>query len=246
MYKQIALTVGLALALIATFIIGSQFSGTGIAQQTVNPTNEPNRTISITGEGTISATPDALSANISVVSIERTLNEAIADNNIKMEAVIAALKALGIESKEIQTTQFNVNVEREKWDGPVTGYRVWNQVHVTTTDLDSAGTILDSAIAAGANDVNGVQFIISDREELEREARLAAIADAMSKAEEMVNAAGAQLGNVLTISSYSPNRGYQPYEINYRAMESDAAPAVPLESGELDLRVSVQLTFAIN
>ncbi|OGF52887.1 MAG: hypothetical protein A2Z21_04325 [Candidatus Fraserbacteria bacterium RBG_16_55_9] len=246
MLKQATISAGIALAVLAIFLLGDQVLGPAASSALAkkSPDTAFQRTISVMGEGKITAKPDSVQAEIGVTSLRNTLKEAIAENNEKMAAVIAALKGLGIAEKDIQTVRFNVDLERADYNGPITGYRVSNQLHVTIRDLNRAGEILDRVIEAGANDVSGVRFAVSDVGELEKQARLTAIADAMSKAREMVEAVGAKLGSVLTITtaSYSP----PAYERSLVFMASSDAKSVPLEPGELQLYTSVQVVFAID
>lgn len=253
MYKQAAFSVGLTLALVAMFFFGTQLSSIGTAQEP-SSNRDYQRTISITGEALITERPDALSANISVVSLEAALADALADNSSKMTAVIEALKALGIEEKDIQTTGFSVYVQRAPKDKenpnvipPIIGYHVANSITVTIRDLESAGDALDQAIQAGANSVDGIHFVLSNLDELREQAKVDAVADAMAKAQEMVAAAGAGLGPVLTIGSgsYRSPAEYD-YSRNWAMEAANFTMSVPIEGGELEYRVSVQVTFAIN
>ncbi len=243
--KQIALVVASTLAVLMVFMLGTQFPGIGTAQSNGPSTNVDesyDRTITVTGEGVVVTKPDALTADIGVVSIQKSLEEALAENSTKMTAVIEALKALGVLEKDIQTSQFNVGIERQDYNGPIIGYRVTNTIHVAIRALDRAGQILDQAVKSGANDIYGVRFTISEQDDLASQARKAAVADAKLKAEELVEAAGSKLGKVLSISIYSAPVFYNDSRL-FAAKE--AAPSVPLETGELDMTVSVQVTFAI-
>lgn len=244
MLKQATISAGITLVVLAAFLLGAQVLGPAAPSALTKRSSDNafQRTISVTGEGTITAKPDSVQAEIGVTSLRNTLKEAIAENNEKMAAVIAALKDLGIADKDIQTVRFNVELERANYNGPITGYRVSNQLHVTIRGLNRAGEILDRAIEAGANDVSGIHFATSNVEELEKQARLAAITDAMSKAREMVEAAGAKLGSVLTITTASYN---PPVYERSLFMASADVRSVPIEPGESQLRVSVQVVFGI-
>ena len=241
MFKQVTLSTGITLAVLAIFLLGAQVMGPGATSSMKTLDSSFQRTITVTGDGAFTANPDSVEADIGVTSLRDTLQEAIAENNQKMAAAIAALKELGIAEKDIQTVRFDVELERAIYNGPITGYRVSNQLHITIRDLTRAGEVLDRAIEAGANDVSQIHFAANDVAELEKEARQRAIADAMSKAREMVEVTGAKLGSVLTINTLSYN---PPLVARYAVMSADAK-SVPLEPGELQLKVSVQVVFAI-
>jgi len=239
--KQIILVSSMAIALIIAFAAGSMLQPTGIAQ-TSSTTDNVQRTISLSGTGIVTTSPDALTATIGVTSLELSLAEALADNNQKMTAIIDLLKSLGIADEDIQTSNFNVSVERENFNGPITGYRVSNAVSVLIRDLDAAGSILDQAVGAGANEIYGIGFTVSERGELESQARAAAVADALSKAQELVDAAGVQLGEVLTINAFGGSgTTNEAREFDFAASES----SVPLQGGQIQVRIDVEVTLAI-
>lgn len=245
MMKQIVVAAGSALAALLIFLVGALVLGPVAARPVLseNPDSTFQRTITVTGEGVVTAKPDSLQAEISVVTLEKNLQEALTENNRKMAAVVAALKELGIADKDIQTARFNVDPEQAPYNGPIIRYRVSNSVQVTIRDLARAGELLDRAIEAGANDIYGVWFSISDPEQPEKQARLQAVEDAMIKARELVETAGAKLGAVLTITtdSYSPR--YYGLERMTLPMATDVA--VPIEAGELQVKVTMQVVFEI-
>src|SRR5204862_1533130 len=126
----------------------------------------------------------------------RTAEAALASNTSDMNAVLAAVKAAGVAEKDVGTSGFYVNPiyppERDQNpDQPskVIGYRVGNDLRVTIRDFAKAGAVLDKVIAAGANQVNGISFELSDRAGPADEALKAAVADAIRKAGLMAEAA---------------------------------------------------------
>jgi uncharacterized protein YggE len=246
MIKPAAVAAGTALAVLAVFLAGAQVLGPVTVQPTLDrdATNAFQRTITVSGEGTVTAKPDSLQAELGVVTVRPALPESIQENNEKMAAVIAALKELGLADKDIQTARLQIDVERAPYNGPITGYRVSNRVRITIRDLARAGEILDRSVEAGVNDLYGVWFATGDAKQLEQQARLAAVADALSKAREMVEAAGGRLGQVLTISATNE---YRPRYSDFYTLSAPVAEraAVPIEAGELELRVTVQVVFEI-
>jgi len=243
MLKQMTITAGVALAVLSIFLLGAQVLGPRSANPLIESSNADfQRTVTVTGEADINVKPDSLQAEIGVVSLREKLQEAITENNEKMAAVIAALKELGIAEKDIQTVRFDVQPERTDYNGPIVRYRVSNELHVTIRDLSRAADILDRAIQSGANDLSGIRFAASNLEQLEQQARKEAITDAMSKARQMVEAAGGKLGQVLTISTASYNPPMYDRSVLFGAAD---VKGVPVEPGELQLKVSVQVVYAI-
>src|SRR5215472_4780611 len=169
----------------------------------------PKRTITMSGKGTIRSTPDKVTVSAGVESQAPTAKDVLAKNTAAMTRVVDALKSAGIDPKDIQTTDFSVNPQYEDRDDDkkpprIVGYSVDNMVYVTMHDTSRIGAVLDQLVQAGSNSIGGVYFSVDKPEELEKEARKLAIADAKLYAE----ATGAELGPVQTISEQG---GYVPY-----------------------------------
>ena len=119
--------------------------------------------------------------------------------------VIEACKKAGVDAKDIRTTNFSIWPNQQYGpDGQPTGtrYVVDNSVFVTVRDLDNLGDLLDSAVAAGANSINSIQFDVADKTEALKKAREEAVKDAKAQAQELADAAGVKLGEIQTISFY--------------------------------------------
>ncbi len=219
--------------------LGGAYSNVRAADSTEN-----TRSITVSGAGVIGAKPDIARATFGVETLQRTLDAALAENNQRMASVIAKLKELGLAERDIQTVNFNVNVERSFNNGvpgPITGYRVSNNVRVTIRQLDKVGAIIDQAIGAGANTVSGISFGINDVKTMQTQARALAVVDAKTKATELAKAVGIELGRVLTIVE----TGVSVPQSSERAAFAPAAQSVPIEGGELSVTVSVQVIYAI-
>ena len=164
----------------------------------------PKRSISLTATGAIRTSPDKVDITTGVTSQAPTAKEALAKNSSSMTEVIAALKAEGLDPKDIQTTNFTVQpLYEERKDGRspnIVGYQVTNSVHLTVHDIGKLGQILDKVVTLGANDVNSIEFGVAEPEALKDEARKLAMRNAIANAKLYAEAAGARLGKVLTIS----------------------------------------------
>jgi uncharacterized protein len=205
--------------------------------------------LNVNGNAQVILSPDIAYITIGVHSEAKSATEAVAANNTQTQAVITAVKAQGVDAKDIQTTNFNV-YQQEKFSptGESQGifFMVDNTVYVTMRDLTKIGDILDSAIAAGANSVYGITFDVQNKEAALATGRDQAMADAKAQAEQLASAAGATLGDVQSISYYSS----APSPIYY---DNKVAPAsgvgggasVPISTGQLTLTVSVSVTYAL-
>lgn len=209
--------------------------------------------ITIDGVGEVTAKPDMAVINSGVTTQGATAREALDANTKAMADLIAALKASGIESRDIQTSGFSVNpdyVYSEERDEngyarppKVNGYQVVNTVTVAVRDLADLGAILDKSVTVGANTISGVSFSVADPSELYNEARKAAFADARAKAELYATAAGTKLDE---LESISESQGFTTPQPAMYAMRADAAAApVPVEAGELSFTINVSVQWEL-
>jgi uncharacterized protein YggE len=210
----------------------------------------PVRTMSVNGTGQVFLSPDIAYIYIGVHSEEATAAEAVTANNNETQKVIDALKKAGVEAKDIRTTNFSIWPNQQySPDGQPTGtrYVVDNSVFVTVRKLDELGDLLDSAVAAGANSINSIQFDVADKTEALKKAREEAVKDAKAQAQELADTAGLKLGEMQTISFY--DSAPVPYQDTYGKGGGGAAveqaAAVPIQPGQLALTVTVSMTYEI-
>lgn len=209
----------------------------------------PVRTLSVNGTGEAFLSPDIAYIYIGVHTEEETAAEAVEANNAQTQQVISALREAGVDAKDIRTTNFSIWPNQQySPEGQPTGtrYMVDNSVFVTVRELDGLGDLLDSAIGAGANSINSIQFDVADKDEALKNARLEAVKDAKEQAQELADAAGMSLGDIQSISFY--DSAPVPYMDSYgkgggggAAMES----AVPIQPGQLTLMVTVSMSYEI-
>jgi len=173
-----------------------------IAAASLGAAHAADRIVSVTGEASVSAAPDSAVIRIGVSTQAATAREASNANAQKMTAVLAALKDGGIAEKDIQTAWLSLQPQYEtgRPGAPrVIGFQASNQLNVKVRDIKAVANVLDRAIAAGATDVSGIEFVVSEQSKLLDQARAQAIADARRKAELYVNAAGSHVGQVISI-----------------------------------------------
>jgi uncharacterized protein YggE len=220
--------------------------GAAVAQ-TASPSSEsqPERTLTVTGNGKVFLTPDIANVSIGVHTEGTDAAEAVSTNNAQTQQVIEELKGMAVEAKDIQTTNFSI-YPRQEYDnnGNLTGitYVVDNTVYVTVRDLSKIGDLLNKVVQLGANSISGIQFDVADRVKALSDARKAAVDNARAQAEELAQAAGVQLGPVqsIAISSSTPIPLAQ-------SREALAAPAaeVPISPGQLSISVDVTVVYEI-
>jgi uncharacterized protein YggE len=202
--------------------------------------------ISVTGEATMSAPPDLAQIDGGVTSEAKTAREASDANNNAMAKVLLALKGAGIEEKDFQTSRLSLRPEsapNRGGGGPATivGYRASNRVTVKLRDVSKLANVIDAMAGAGANDIGGISFRVSNASKLLDDAREQAIADARRKAEIYAKAAGVALGAPLSIAEEN-NVAPVPYR---RMAAGMAVAATPIAQGEETLQVTVSVSWAI-
>jgi uncharacterized protein len=204
----------------------------------------PPAMISVTGEATVSVAPDLAQIDAGVATGAKTAREASEANNAAMGKVLLALKGASIDEKDFQTSRLSLQPESapNRTSGPPTivGYRASNRVTIRLRDVTKVASVIDTLVGAGANDLGGINFTVSQASKLLDEAREQAIADARRKAEIYAKAAGVTLGAPLSISE-----GGAPGPIAYRKMAPGMAASAPVAQGEETLQVTVSVAWAI-
>jgi uncharacterized protein len=224
--------------------------GTSPAGGAANPTTTPEslRTISVTGEGKVSVTPDIAVMYLSIISRDADVSKAWDDNNAKADATIAALKAQGILEKDIRS-DFNL-YQQEKTDqyGQPTGeitYVVTHTLTVTARDMSKLGDILGAAQAAGVNSVGGISYTLEDPSNAIRQVRALAVADAKERANEIAAGLGVTVGQVLSVNEYGvsmPAPVDKGYSLGYGG---GGGSSVPIQVGTWEITMSVYVVFEI-
>jgi uncharacterized protein YggE len=198
--------------------------------------------VTVTGEATVAVAPDMAAIRIGVTSQGKTAREASEANGKQMTSVLAAIKSTGVADRDVQTSRLSLQPQydpNKAGTARLTGFQVTNQVTIKIRDIDQLPTILDHTIAAGANEMSGIEFIVSEQSKLLDQARDDAIADARRKAELYAKAAGAKLGPVVSIAEEGSSAPPRPM---VQAMRAGGVPVAP---GEQMLRASVTVSYEL-
>jgi uncharacterized protein YggE len=201
--------------------------------------------ISVTGEATVSVPPDLAEIDGGFTSEAKTAREASDANNAAMGKVLLALKAASIDPKDIQTSRLSLHPQTQNTpnhSGPpsIVGYRASNHVTIRLRDVTKVAGVIDMLVGAGANDIGGINFMVSAASKLLDEAREQAFADARRKAEIYAKAAGVTLGTPLSISE-----GNASAPVSRSKMPMAPMAAAPVMQGEETLFVTVNVSWAI-
>jgi uncharacterized protein YggE len=207
------------------------------------------RTITVTGTGRVSVRPDIADLRLGVSLTETTVEAARSAAARALGDVLARLRALGIEDRDLQTSIVAVNPQydysREGKPPRLAGYTITNLVAVTVRNIDRVGEAIDAALTGGATSVDRLTFRVADPSAAEAEARAAAVADARTRAETFAAAAGVSIAGVAAI--FEPGAPL-PYPMPFAEMGKLAArdAGTPVEAGENEIAASVTIAYRID
>ena len=212
------------------------------------------RTISATGSATTSVLPDLVTVQFGVDTEAKTAQDAISANSEMMNSIVSAVQNSGISKDEISTSSFSIYpIYNDSVPDPktgvhqsvLTGYRASNTLYVKTTKLSSAGTVIDTAVAAGANRVDNVSFSLSPakQQSLQDDLLEKAVLNAKSRAEKALDPLGQKIIGVKMVS-LSEFSAPPPGPMYYGAMVSKDM-ATPIFTSNQDVTTTVNVIFLI-
>jgi uncharacterized protein len=212
----------------------------GVAQPRLGRSATPSAgtVITVTGNGTVDATPDRASFDFGVTSQAATAAEALSRNAAEARAIVDALKNAGVGSSDLQTTQVSLWPQTSSDGTRITGYQASNSVQVTAA-LGKAGALVDAAVGAGANNVDGPNLDTADKSSLYDEALKQALTDAKGKAQALAEAAGLALGPALKVLE-----GGNPAPVPLFAPAKAVGAGVSIEAGTQQIQASVTVTYS--
>lgn len=216
----------------------------------------PVSQLSVRGEAILNVSPDQVMVNLGVTSEESTAQAALSANNDNMQAMMSALKKLGLGKDEYKTQQFQVHPmwsqrprnPAPEWNAKIVGYRVTNSLQVQTQKMQLAGDIIGAAMAAGANTVNSVQFGLADPREYRAQAIKQAMENAQTDAQTLAAASGDKIKRTLSLNL--DNAVATPLRMHTERMMMRGAAAMdsgapPIEAGDVNVHASVSAVYEL-
>lgn len=205
------------------------------------------RTLSVSAEGKVVATPDIANINFSVITEAKTAKEAQSKNTDKMNAIIDYVKSIGIDKKDIKTTSYYLSPKYEYPDGRsvLTGYILTNSISIKIRDFEVVGDLIAKSVNLGINQIGDVQFSIENPDNLKAQAGSLAIENAKAKAQTLSQKAGVRLGKIITFSESEAGGYIQPYYMKSEAFGRGGAAAPQLEEGSQEIKMIASIVFEI-
>ncbi|HWB52758.1 MAG TPA: SIMPL domain-containing protein [Tepidisphaeraceae bacterium] len=209
--------------------------------------------ITVNGQGEIDVKPDQAVVRLGATAQEKDAADAQADVNKVIQKAINQIKSLGIKENEIRTDQISLrpvySPEDNRGEFPrppvkIIGYQASNVLKITIDDLNQIGPVIDAGVAAGANDIQGVDFGLTDDTAATLNALTRATQQAAAKAHAIANALNVELGPVIEVSEGGVQR-IMPMSIGRGMMAAAAAPSTPIEAGQIKINAQVTIAYRI-
>lgn len=232
----------------AAFVLVAAFAAPHAAlaqQQTQAEAAVQGTLLTISAEGKVTGRPDMATINLGVTTEAQTAQAAMAANARQAAALIAALRRAGVAERDIQTSNISVNPQqqyRENEPPVITGYQANNTVTAKIRNVDNTGRIIDAAVAAGGNTINGVFFSYQNPDEQLDAARRDAISNARHRADLYAQALNMRVVRIVAVSE---GGGYSPPVPLPMARMAAAEVATPVQVGEVDTTATINVTFEL-
>ena len=241
--------IGLAACVGAVLITIAALGPGVVAAQAQSDASTDVRTISVTGSGRTEVVPDISRISIGVTARGPDANGASRRAARRMGAVIEALVGAGVAEEDVQTTRLSLSAIRRRSEqgapSRIVGWQVRNRVTATIRDVGSTGDVVDAAIEAGATDLGNIAFRKEDPSEAEAEARMAAVTEAASIAQQLAAAAGVEIAGVHSIVEGETRDAVRVERAKaFRAFADEAGPTPVLE-GTIPISVTVFIEYEI-
>lgn len=204
--------------------------------------------LDVNAEGEVTRAPDFASIDAGVVTQADTAAVAMQDNARRMAATVAALKKAGVADRDIQTSAISLSPRYrygENQPPVITGYEASNRVTVRFRDIARAGSILDTLVTVGANQISGPNFLIDKPDAALDEARVQALQKARARADLYARAAGLRVKRIIAISEQGGYSPPQPFPQMMRAASPMEKADTHIAPGEQRVSVSVSVIFEL-
>lgn len=245
--RKIMLTLLGILLVYIIILVGSIIRNNLQKYNFIGRSDRAERTITIQGIGKVTAKPDIAVTSMGMISSAKTVSEAQQKNTTIMNKLIEKLKALGIDAKDIQTTNYNIYPQYDYLQDKgqvLRGYEVNQSVTIKIRDLTKANQVLALAGEVGTNNVSGLQFTIDDDEVYKVEARKLALDKIAEKAKTLTRLLGVKVVGVVSYNEYEGGGGLMK-SYDGLGIGGGGVPAPSIESGSADVVINASVTLEI-
>jgi uncharacterized protein YggE len=204
--------------------------------------------LTVNAEGEVEGAPDIANVNLGVTTEGQNAAAAMQANAQRMNGLVASLRRAGVAERDVQTANVSVNPQYVYGEGVpprITGYQASNTVNVRVRNLGNLGRIMDAAVSAGGNTVNGVSFALDDPEPRLNQAREEAMRKARTRADLYARAAGMRVHRIVSISEGYNVQPPWPQEIVVTGSRLASAAPTPVQPGEVRTNATVTVVFEL-
>lgn len=212
-----------------------------------NITTTKTDNFSVSGEGTVTASPDEAIINAGIQTQAATVQDAQNKINTVINDVSANIKKLGINGADIQSSNYNIQPSYDYSGGTqkITGYQASTTLNIKVKDISKINNVIDTATKNGANQISNISFDISDKTALENQARAKAVAQAKQIAQQAAQMGGFRLGKLINYSEQIGNTP-QPIPLAAKAVSvNGGGTPTNIEPGSTDIKVTVTLSYEV-
>lgn len=203
----------------------------------------------VTETGKVTVVPDVVKVTLGIEIQGQTLKQVQSAVNTKSKTLTDSLKKLGIDEKDIKTTNYSVSPEYDYQSNPyrINGYRVSTSYEIKITDFDTVNEVLTIATSTGANIIGNMSFEVNEKtkEKLTQEAREKAVTLAKNKAEGLAKASGITLGKIINVTESTGFDYPRPVMTMGKEMTADTLETANIQAGETEISVTVSLSYEI-
>ncbi|MEX2465605.1 MAG: SIMPL domain-containing protein [Gemmatimonadota bacterium] len=203
--------------------------------------------IEVNGNASVTVPVDLARVAFAVETRSVTASDAAAENALLMDAVLRAVRGGDVPGLTVETFGYTLRPEYsfdESRVRTIEGYTALNNVRATTTDVDAVGTVIDLAIAAGANRVSSIAFETADTESARAEALALAVRNARAQARTIAETLGYELGAALEVRGGADRPSPRSIDMGMMLMRAESAPT-PIEAGDRTVTANVTVRFAL-
>lgn len=205
-------------------------------------------TFQVSGTGKVTVPPDIAVVNVGVSANGATVKAAQDAINSNINQVSEAVKKLGVDSKDIQTTNYNISPvyevrEPSRIDQRIVSFQASTNLTIKVRNIEQVNPIIDAATANGANQISGISFEVEDKTKAENQARELAVSEAKRKANDASRIAGFRLGRIINYSEGFNSPGF-PMPLRAGAEAADSV-STKLEPGSSEVTITVTLSYEV-
>ncbi|MEI6222455.1 MAG: SIMPL domain-containing protein [bacterium] len=215
---------------------------------TIRPSAKDTEKLTISAEGKVNAQPDIAIFSVGVLTEGADSKKVKDENSVKVNAILAKIAAMGVDKKDLQTQQLNLQPKYDWGSGKSTlvGYTLQQNIEVTVRDISKAGDIFSEAANLGGNSMGNIRYEFSNIDDLKQQARKVALDNAKAKAEDLAKTAGISLGRLISFTENTVNSPSPLYDLGTVKSLSVTTDAPTVQAGSQDITAQLSVTFAIN